>query len=143
MPDDDPGADGARRLETLDRDECLALLTHEGFLGRLGVVVDGRPEIFPVNYIADSGAVVFCTAEGTKLNAVRQGSPVSFEVDDHNPLHHAGWSVVVRGPAVVVTDPGELARLRGGPLRPWVRGARANWVRIEIVEISGRRLPRI
>ena len=143
MADDDRLADGAQRLETLDRDTCLALLTGHGFLGRLGVIVDGHPEIFPVNYVADASAIVFCTAAGTKLDAIEAGSPVTFEVDDHQPLHHAGWSVVARGPAAVVTDPDELARLRAGPLRSWVRGARANWVRIEIAEISGRRLPGI
>jgi len=140
---DDPASDGARRLEVLDRDECLSLLTRQGFLGRVGVVVDGRPLIFPVNYIADRRAVVFCTAAGTKLDAIAHASPVTFEVDDHQPLHHAGWSVLVQGPATVVTDEEELARLRDGPLHPWVRGARASWVRIEIAEISGRRLPGI
>jgi nitroimidazol reductase NimA-like FMN-containing flavoprotein (pyridoxamine 5'-phosphate oxidase superfamily) len=143
MADGDRVGDGAQRLETLDRTECLALLTKEAFLGRLGVIVNGHPEIFPVNYIADSSAVVFCTAGGTKLDAIQSGSPVTFEVDGHQPLHHAGWSVMVRGPASVVTDADDLARLQGGPLRPWVRGARANWVRIEIAEISGRRLPGI
>ena len=142
MADDDRSA-GAQRLETLDRAECLALLAGRAFLGRLGVIVDGHPEIFPVNYVADSSAVVFCTAAGTKLDAIQHGSPVAFEVDDHQPLHHAGWSVMVRGSATVVTDRDELARLEAGPLRPWVRGARANWVRIEIAEISGRRLPGI
>lgn len=143
MADDERVADGARRLETLGRDECLSLLTGESFLGRLGVIVDGHPEIFPVNYLADANAIVFCTAPGTKLDAIQRGSPVTFEVDDHQPLHHAGWSVAVRGPATVVTDPDELSRLRDGPLRSWVRGAAANWVRIEITEISGRRLPGI
>jgi nitroimidazol reductase NimA-like FMN-containing flavoprotein (pyridoxamine 5'-phosphate oxidase superfamily) len=140
---DDPAGDGARRLQVLDRDECLSLLTGQGFLGRVGVVVDGRPLIFPVNYVADPGAVVFCTAAGTKLDAIVGGSPVTFQVDDHQPLHHAGWSVLVQGPATVITDEHELDRLRDGPLHPWVRGARANWVRIEIAEISGRRLPGI
>ena len=140
---DDRGTDGARRLETLDRAECLSLLTGQAFLGRLGVVVDGYPEIFPVNYVADEDAIVFCTARGTKLDAVQRGGPVTFEVDDHQPLHHAGWSVLVRGAAAVVTDTDELARLQRGPLRPWVRGAEAHWVRIEIAEISGRRLPGI
>ena len=141
MSDDAP--DGAQSLQMLDRDECLALLTGRGFLGRLGVIVDGEPLIFPVNYLADGRSVVFCTAAGTKLDAIVRGSPVTFEVDDHQPLHHSGWSVLVRGPASVVDDPGELARLRAGPLRSWVRGARANWVRIDIAEISGRRLPGI
>jgi nitroimidazol reductase NimA-like FMN-containing flavoprotein (pyridoxamine 5'-phosphate oxidase superfamily) len=85
---------------------------------------------------------VFCTAGGTKLNAVVGGADVAFEVDDSVPLRHSGWSVVVRGPAEVITDPGEVERLRRGPLRPWAKGARANWVRIRLDEISGRRIPK-
>ena len=140
---DDPGLDEAQRLESLDRDECIELLAHHRFVGRLAVVVDGRPLIFPVNYIVDHDSVVFCTASGTKLNAVVSGADVAFEVDDSVPLHHSGWSVLVRGYAEVITDPGDLARLRHGPLRPWAKGARANWVRISLDEISGRRIPKI
>ena len=44
------------------RTECEDLLA-AATLGRLGVVVDGRPEIFPVNHVYDreSGCVVFPT----------------------------------------------------------------------------------
>jgi nitroimidazol reductase NimA-like FMN-containing flavoprotein (pyridoxamine 5'-phosphate oxidase superfamily) len=138
--DDDPGLDEAQRLETLDRAACIELLAHHRFVGRLAVVIDGRPIILPVNYLFDHDSVVFCTASGTKLNAVVGDADVAFEVDDSSPLHHSGWSVLVRGHAEVITDPGELARLRNGPLRPWAKGARANWVRISLDEISGRRI---
>jgi uncharacterized protein len=141
--DDDPGLDEAQRLEVLDRAACVELLAHHRFVGRLGVIVDGRPIILPVNYIFDGDSVVFCTASGTKLDAVVAGADVAFEVDDSVPLHHSGWSVLVRGHAEVISDPGDLARLRHGPLRPWVKGARANWVRISLDEISGRRIPEI
>jgi nitroimidazol reductase NimA-like FMN-containing flavoprotein (pyridoxamine 5'-phosphate oxidase superfamily) len=141
--DDDPELDEAQRLEVLDRAGCIELLARHRFVGRLAVVVDGRPIILPVNYIFDDDSVVFCTAIGTKLDAVMGGADVAFEVDDSVPLHHSGWSVLVRGRAEAITDPGEVARLGHGPLRPWAKGARANWVRISLDEISGRRIPEI
>lgn len=140
---DEPEIDEAQQLEVLDRNECIELLTHESFVGRVGLVVDGRPLILPVNYMVDRGTVVFCTAEGTKLNAVVAGADVAFEVDEHRSLRHAGWSVLVRGRAEVVTDETDLFHLRAGPLRPWAKGARASWVRIPLDEVSGRRIPPI
>lgn len=139
--DDHPELDEALRLETLDRAACIELLANHRFVGRLAVVVEGRPIVLPVNYIFDHDSIVFCTASGTKLNSVVGGADVAFEVDDSVPLRHSGWSVLVRGHAEVITDPGELTRLRNGPLRPWAKGARANWIRISIDEISGRRIP--
>jgi nitroimidazol reductase NimA-like FMN-containing flavoprotein (pyridoxamine 5'-phosphate oxidase superfamily) len=141
--DHDSEFDEAQRLEVLDRAACIELLAHHRFVGRLAIVVDGRPIILPVNYIVDDDSVVFCTASGTKLNAVLGGTNVAFEVDDSVPLHHSGWSVLVQGHAEVITDPQEVARLRHGQLRPWAKGARANWVRITLDEISGRRIPEI
>jgi nitroimidazol reductase NimA-like FMN-containing flavoprotein (pyridoxamine 5'-phosphate oxidase superfamily) len=140
---DEPEIDEAQQLEVLGRSECIELLTHESFVGRVGLVVDGRPLVLPVNYMVDRGTVVFCTAEGTKLNAVVGGADVAFEVDEHRSLRHAGWSVLVRGRAEVVTDETDLAHLRKGPLRPWAKGARASWVRIPLDEVSGRRIPPI
>lgn len=51
-------------------EDCAELLAGSG-LGRLGVVVNGRPEIFPVNHVYDarSGCVVFPTRARTKLHA--------------------------------------------------------------------------
>ena len=108
-----------RPLHNLSRKECLEFLQYHSFVGRLGFVVDGRPMVLPVNYLADEEAVVFCTAEGTTLSAVAEASEVVFEVDESHPLERSGWSVVVRGPAEVVTDPGEVEALRRGPLRSW------------------------
>ena len=104
-----------RPLHNLSRKECLELLQYHSFVGRLGFVLDGRPMVLPVNYLADEEAVVFCTTEGTTLSAVGEGSEVAFEVDESHPLERSGWSVVVRGTARVVTDPGEIDALRRGP----------------------------
>jgi nitroimidazol reductase NimA-like FMN-containing flavoprotein (pyridoxamine 5'-phosphate oxidase superfamily) len=129
------------RVEMLDRDECLQLLSYKSYVGRVAFVVDGQPMVLPVNYLAEEGSIVFCTAAGTKLNALSGGARVSFEVDDSRPLYHAGWSVLVIGTAREITDEGELDGLRRGPLRSWATPASEHWIRISIDEISGRRIP--
>jgi nitroimidazol reductase NimA-like FMN-containing flavoprotein (pyridoxamine 5'-phosphate oxidase superfamily) len=139
----EPEIDHGQPLEVLDRDECVELLTHGSFVGRLGLVVDGRPLVLPVNYVVDRDTIVFCTAAGSKLNAIVGGADVAFEVDESRSLVHSGWSVLVRGRADLVTDKADLAHLRAGPLHPWARGARSNWVRIALEVVSGRRISRI
>jgi hypothetical protein len=47
---------------------------------------------------------------------------------------------VVRGEAIDVTDPAELARLRKLPLHPWAPGAKAHYVRILPAALTGRRI---
>jgi len=78
--DDDSVLDEARRLEVLDRAACIELLAHHRFVGRLGFITEGRPMVLPVNYIVEGDSVVFCTAGGTKLNAIKGGADVAFEV---------------------------------------------------------------
>jgi uncharacterized protein len=92
--------DGSR-LEPITEDECLRLLSTEE-VGRLVVVLDGRPQVFPVNYALDGDAVVFRTAPGTKLEAITR-SLVAFEVDRLSPSA-TGWKVVVEGIAQEVTS---------------------------------------
>ena len=65
-------------------------------VGRLVVVDNGRPLIFPVNYALDGEAPVFRTASGTKLWASTH-APVAFEVDSIDREARSGWSVVVHG----------------------------------------------
>lgn len=126
-------------LEELDRDECLTLLAHAP-LGRLGVVIGGRPLVFPVNFTLDGHVIVFRTAAGTKLHAARNG-PVAFEVDGIDGAYHTGWSVIALGDAEQVTDPSEIARLERLPLTPWCEAAKPVWVRIRPTALTGRRIP--
>ena len=74
------GATGA--VEELPTHESLALL-RESPVGRLAVVVEGRPDIFPVNHVVDHGTVVFRTARGSKFWGAA-GLPVAFEVDGYD-----------------------------------------------------------
>jgi nitroimidazol reductase NimA-like FMN-containing flavoprotein (pyridoxamine 5'-phosphate oxidase superfamily) len=131
----------AFRFERLPVDECLRLLATEE-VGRLVVVLAGRPHVFPVNYAMDSDAVVFRTAGGTKLEAVSR-SLVAFEVDRLAPSSASGWSVVVEGVAQEVTsvDSSFLRdRLAALPLQPWAPGDRLHFVRIVPFSITGARL---
>jgi nitroimidazol reductase NimA-like FMN-containing flavoprotein (pyridoxamine 5'-phosphate oxidase superfamily) len=128
-------------IEELSKEECLELLQHESYVGRVAFIAEGRPMILPVNYLADDKTVVFTTAPGTELSNLREGAPVAFEVDAIRPLYNAGWDVVVQGTAVEVVDPRELELLRRGPLKSWATSEAECWIRITIEDISGRRIP--
>ena len=125
------------RWRELTPDECRKLLA-EHHLGRLALVDQDGPVVFPVNYVFHRLAVVFRTDPGTKLDAAACGARVAFEVDAVDEANGTGWSVLVRGEAVAVTDPAELRRLRALPLYPWAPGDRAHYVRILPSVVSGR-----
>ena len=127
------------QLRELTRSECFELLAGEQ-LGRVAVVDDLGPVVFPVNFVLDRHTVVFRTEEGTKLHAASRGSKVCFEADRTDEAARTGWSVIVRGEITEVTDPAELARLRGLPLRPWAPGARDHYARILPAVLTGRRI---
>jgi uncharacterized protein len=127
------------RWQELTKSECFGLLARER-LGRVASVDDLGPIVFPVNFVFDRHTVVLRTDEGTKLDAAVKGSRVAFEIDGADPATRTGWSVLVRGEAVEVTDPAELARLRRLPLHPWAPGAKAHYVRILPAALTGRRI---
>jgi uncharacterized protein len=135
----DEGPGGLARWQELTKSECFQLLAHE-HLGRVAVVDDLGPVVFPVNFVLDRHMVVFRTDAGTKLEVACRGSRVAFEIDGTDAAAHTGWSVVVRGEAIEVTDPAELARLRRRPLDPWAPGDKAHFVRILPAALTGRRI---
>ena len=125
----------------LSPEQCLELLADQ-VVGRLAVVVNGRAEIFPINYVLDGDAVVFKTNTGTKLWGTTQGE-VAFEVDMVHAPSRTGWSVVVHGVAQEITDvdrPDLLERLHSLPLGVWAAGERPHLMRIAPNEITGRRV---
>lgn len=123
----------------LERDEALSALASRS-IGRLAIIEpDGRPDIVPLNYVLDRGAVLFRTGPGRVLDRA-DGAWVAFEVDATDSEARRGWSVVVHGRAAEVTDPSDLARVRGLPLEPWAAGERVRYVRITPEEITGRRV---
>lgn len=130
-------------IEELATAQCAELLETHHF-GRIAVVVDGRPIIFPVNYVLDRDAVVFRTEPGTKLSGAALGR-VSFEIDGVDEGSRTGWSVVVQGVGNDITDAVDLRSegLRGLELQPWVPGERDRWVAIVSRSITGRRVRKV
>ena len=130
---------GEVRWQELTKQECFELLAGQQ-LGRVVLVDDRGPLALPVNYVVDQHSVLFRTDEGTKLEVASRGARVAFEVDGAEEATRTGWSVLVRGEAVEVTDPAELARVRQLPLSPWAPGARTRYVRILPTVLTGRRI---
>jgi nitroimidazol reductase NimA-like FMN-containing flavoprotein (pyridoxamine 5'-phosphate oxidase superfamily) len=125
-------------LRDLAERECIELLASR-VLGRVAVVVEGAARVYPVNYLLDGHDVVFRTDEGTKLDAAHRRALATFEVDDSDPMYHTGWSVMATGWLETVSEPQELHRMQGLPIRAWGRDGR-HWVRMPITSISGRRI---
>jgi nitroimidazol reductase NimA-like FMN-containing flavoprotein (pyridoxamine 5'-phosphate oxidase superfamily) len=124
-------------MERLSPPECYRLLASRR-LGRIGLVVEGHPEIFPVNYALLDELIVFRTAPGTKLEHSFMESAV-FEVDDVE--EDGAWSVAVKG-IVQELAPGSalLARAqRELELRPDAPGERSHWLAVHPIEVTGRR----
>lgn len=109
-------------------------------VGRLAVVVDGRPEIFPMNYVVDGTSVVFRTALGTKMDAAANG-PVAFEADGFDQQLEEAWSVVIKGTAAEINDVDELVAAARLPLAPLNSAAKTRFLRVTAEEITGRQFP--
>ncbi|MFF8910645.1 pyridoxamine 5'-phosphate oxidase family protein [Streptomyces olivaceoviridis] len=131
--------DGFREL---GRQECLGLLATVP-VGRIVYTRQALPAVVPVNFGLDSdGAVLLRTSASSELACAVDGSVVAFEADVVDAVACSGWSVVVTGRAVLVTDTAELERLeRVGP-RSWVPSPQEVFVRIEPELVTGRELVR-
>ena len=128
-------------LMELEPRECWRLLAHAP-VGRVAVMGDDGPDIFPVNHVVDDRRILFRTSAGTKLFAA-DGRDVAFEVDGTDSVggvEHA-WSVVARGVATAVRGTAELARVDDLPLAPWWDSEKAHVLAIDMPTLTGRRFP--
>jgi nitroimidazol reductase NimA-like FMN-containing flavoprotein (pyridoxamine 5'-phosphate oxidase superfamily) len=96
--------DPERDVEYLGRAECWALL-ESTVVGRLAVILDGVPVIFPVNHVTEWDAVIVRCDPGGKLAGLYEGAPVSYEIDDLDADGRGGWSVQAKGRAHPMHDP--------------------------------------
>jgi uncharacterized protein len=133
--------DGRTWMEFMSQAECWQLLD-EAPVGRLGVLVDSAPEIYPVNHMVDNRTIVFRTDPGTKLAGLAKSPAVCFQIDGIDPDGHRGWSVLVKGRAAEVTNPDERHRVAERNLKYWTVGPKPHWIRIEPREVTGRRIYR-
>lgn len=128
-----------RRTSELSQKECLRLLATKD-LGRLAIVVDGQPLIFPVNYAMQDKVVVFRTGPGVKLERGPY-TLAAFEVDDVDRRGGVAWSVMVQGTAQDITDSIDerSKQLRSLTVRPAAPGAKSRWMGVYAAKITGRR----
>lgn len=130
-----------RRLQTLSAEECYRLLGSQQ-IGRLGVIAEHYPLIFPVNYALDRQVIVLRMDKGTKLAAADHAN-VTFEVDQIDQRDRTGWSVLVRGLAEEVTTGHRaelIERTRAAGTDPWAPGEHGHWMRLIPQGMSGRRI---
>jgi uncharacterized protein len=127
-------------LEVLPLAQCLSLLRSRP-LGRLAYQEAGTPTVVPVNHLVDGSTIVLRSMEGGKLDQAIVGAPVAFQLDDHDPTRGTGWSVLVRGRAVLVEDEEQIERF-STELDSWAidEHAQVSWIRIVPDEVSGRDL---
>ncbi|WP_270888143.1 pyridoxamine 5'-phosphate oxidase family protein [Pedococcus sp. 5OH_020] len=122
----------------LEVPQCWALL-RQSAVGRLAVLHDGRPDIFPVNYVVDHGTVVLRTGSGALFTSASE-SPVALEADGYE-LHDAtAWSVVVKGVAHEVYEVDDAVDAMRLPLVPWHDVPKPRILRIHPDSVTGRRI---
>lgn len=125
----------AQPSDSVSQSDCWGYLRSVD-VGRLAVVVDGEPEIFPVNYAVDHATVVFRTATGTKL-AGAVGKIVAFEIDGYDEKGGA-WSVILRGTASHIDDLHGMVEATDLPVFPIQPGEKPYFVRIVPGSLTGR-----
>jgi uncharacterized protein len=125
-------------VEVLTHDTCWSLL-RTTTVGRLAVLVEDHPDLFPINFGVDHGTVVFRSGEGTKLFAALSTARVAFEADGFDPDTGRAWSVVVKGAARPISEIDELTDTVDLPIFPWQAGDKGHFVRITPSEVTGRR----
>jgi uncharacterized protein len=128
---------GAPSTGNLSYDACWELLA-AGIVGRLAVIVDGRPEIFPLNYVLDRRSIVFRSSGGTKLWGAQAARAAALEIDGYDPQRQEAWSVVVRGDTEVISSQEEKDAVDALGLEPWQPGEKSHYIRLAPQVLTGR-----
>ncbi|QHC68115.1 pyridoxamine 5'-phosphate oxidase family protein [Rathayibacter oskolensis] len=118
---------------------CWHLLKEASF-GRLAVTVDGRPDVFPIDFVVEERTILFRTAEGTKLRALEADPHVALESDERSA--EAAWSVVLIGEAAPDRRERDPIRAARSPLPEWIPIADHTYVRITPTSVRGRSFQR-
>ncbi|WP_038468253.1 pyridoxamine 5'-phosphate oxidase family protein [Arthrobacter sp. PAMC 25486] len=124
--------------EILNLQQCWHLLQQTS-IGRLALTVEGRPDVFPVNYKVDQETIFFRTGGGTKFSSLEGGTNVAFEADAVSAEFGTAWSVVVKGRAVVATSTNTNLDTISGALFPWQGVEQEHLIRIVPETVTGRR----
>lgn len=125
----------------LSFEECRSLLLTQS-VGRVAFVGPEGVRIVPVNFSVRDGAVEFRTTSYSELATHAPGTQVAFEVDQLDPVHRSGWSVIVTGECDrVLEQTGATATPSTPPdVEPWVGGRRSLVLRLHAHRVTGRRV---
>ncbi|MEU2868632.1 pyridoxamine 5'-phosphate oxidase family protein [Streptomyces olivoreticuli] len=124
-------------LMKLSERECWDRLDTHG-VGRLGLSVDSKPVLVPVNYLVDGRTIVYRT-DRDGVAAAAAGAELAFEVDRIDDARSGGWSVLVVGTVEHIDESEVIRRLMNRlGVEPWAGGKRDLWVRVVPSEVSGR-----
>lgn len=125
-------------LIELSDERCRELLQARRW-GRLATGGGIWPSIHAINYVFDGTDLVFRTTPSTHLSDGPMMA-VAVEIDDASPDGSWGWSVLLQGPALDITDAHGPAstRLRSYPVIPWAPGNKDRWIKVIAARLTGR-----
>ena len=134
----DPVVHNSMRNDSLSEDDSLSSIAHEECLGllsahnvgRLCVLHENYPLIFPVNYrVAPDGdggaAIVLRTRPGSAFD--HDGVHAAFQIDGIDHLTETGWSVLIRGALHHASHPVPASCSSTGIPDPGSDRARRGW----------------
>lgn len=127
-------------ITELTAEETLAFLADKRF-GRLAISLDGKPDIFPINFAVhangpDDVVAYIRTSPGNKLFATSVGGHLALETDELR--EGSATSAVLYGTGRMVEHRDELALVDSLGLEAWVAVRKPEVVAIDIEHISGR-----
>ncbi|MBT8163573.1 MULTISPECIES: pyridoxamine 5'-phosphate oxidase family protein [Arthrobacter] len=133
------GADQENPVVVLGAARSWDLLAGLEF-GRLAVSVGDQPEIFPINFLAHDGVVLFRTAQLSKLVSLTINRYVALETDGF--IADATWSVIMKRTAGSLQREIDIEALTRLPLRSWIPTIKYIFIEITPEQITGSRFAR-
>lgn len=124
-----------KAVTELSSEQAQAFLDNHTF-GRIALTIADKPQLFPVNYVAEPGTIYLRTAPGDKLFAAATSHAAAFEVDE---VHEGGaTSVIAHGSARIVDTAAELVHIDELGLRPYIATWKPNAIAVDVELLSGR-----
>jgi hypothetical protein len=115
-------------------------LVEANSLGRLAIQnIDGRPDLFPLNYLVHEGSVFMKSAPGAKLRSLAGHPDVALEIDGVDGAFQ--WSIVIRGHAMRMDTDADIEASGVLTLASDSPTAKHNYVRLVPDTATGRRFP--
>ncbi len=126
----------------MDRPGCLDLLRSVS-LGRIGLSVDALPVIVPVGFSVLDDRIVFGIRPQARFATALHGMVIALEADQWDPERRTGWTVLVQGPARVLTEAGDLERIAALEASRWWFAESTRVVELATDVVSGRWLGQV